>query len=380
MKHFLKSVSESPSGSLHGRVARMAWPTGIAAVLAVTAFACSDDPPVTPVPTGGTGGQVSGGGSSAGTGIVAGTSNTPTAGTAPAGGAGGMPGTSGSASGGTGGGTAGGPAGGSGGATGGGGAGGTGGAGGSGGGSGGADGFVSLFNGTNLDGWTPSQGHAGLFAAGKLGDDPVIHVYPSATLADGAQGVAQATLRTNASYSKYVLHLEYKWGVKRFNDRQGARDNGICFHLCNNLSKVWPDSVEFQLGSDTLGKDWVSGNIFMLVGNTKAQWPNARMNNQPYFSETGTKTNLGPPDFPTYALGRASAQLDKATDWNIIEMTVNGAAEAEYKVNGTVVNRLFDMQCRPDNGAWAPLDKGPIALQAEFAETYFRNIKIKVLP
>ena len=72
--------------------------------------------------------------------------------------------------------------------------------------------------------------------------------------------------------------------------------------------------------------------------------------------------------------------MDKPTDWNAVEMTVKGAAEAEYKVNGMVVNRLFDMQCRPDGGTWAPLDKGPIALQAEFAETYFRNIKIKVLP
>ena len=249
----------------------MAWPTGIAAVLAVTGLACSDDPPLNPITTGGTGGQVSGGGSSAGTAITAGTAGAPTAGMGSGtSGAAGMTGTSGSASGGTGGGTAGGTAG------------GAGGSGGSSGGSGGSsaeDGFVPLFNGTSLDGWTPSQGHAGLFAAGKVGEDPVIHVYPSAALADGAQGVAQATLRTNASYSKYVLRLEYKWGVKRFNDRQGARDNGICFHLCNTLGKVWPDSVEFQLGSDTLGKDWVSGNIFMLVGNTKAQWPNARMNN-----------------------------------------------------------------------------------------------------
>jgi hypothetical protein len=44
-----------------------------------------------------------------------------------------------------------------------------------------------------------------------------------------------------------------------------------------------------------------------------------------------------------------------------------------------VVNRLFDMECE-EGGSWQPLDQGPIALQAEFAEIYFRDIRIKVLP
>lgn len=336
MKHFLNSVSESPARSIHRRAARLAWPAGVAAVLAVSALACSEDAPIGPVSTGGSAGQASGNGgtTTGGTGVVAGTSSTPTAGMPPAtSGAGGMAGAgtgtggSGAGAGGTTAGTAtgGAPSGGSGGGT-----------AGSGGGGGGADGFVSIFNGTSLDGWIPSPGHTSLFAAGKVGEDAVIHVYPSPDLQDKQQNVAQAALRTSKSYSSYVLRLEYKWGIKRFNDRQGARDNGICFHLCNTLTRVWPDSVEFQLGSDTLGKDWVSGNIFMLVGATKAQWPNARMNNQPYFSETGTKTNLGPPDIATYALGRASAQLDKPNDWNMVELTVKGAAEAEYKVNGMV--------------------------------------------
>ena len=65
-------------------------------------------------------------------------------------------------------------------------------------------------------------------------------------------------------------------------------------------------------------------------------------------------------------------------DWNIVELTVHGAADAEYKVNGTVVNRLFNMECDEGSG-FQPLTEGPIALQAEFAEIYFRNVRIKVL-
>jgi hypothetical protein len=335
----------------------------MAAVLAASSLACSETAlPDTPGPTAGTGGQTAAG--NGGAGVVAGSPSTPSGGTPGASGATGIAGSSGS-----------------GGAVGGGGAAGSGGAGGSAGaaGSGGGaeDGWVPLFNGTNLDGWTASQGHDGLFAAGKVGDDPVIHVYPSADLDDGQQNVPMAALRTNESYSKYVFHLEYKWGIKRFNDRQGARDNGICFHICNEPSKVWPDSVELQLGSDVWGNDWVTGNIFMLVKNTRAQWPSATLMGKPAFSETGTKASLGAPQ--EYALGRSSAQLDMPNDWNIVELTVKGAAEAEYKVNGTVVNRLFDMECDEGTGL-KPLERGPIALQAEWAEVYFRNVKIKVLP
>jgi hypothetical protein len=31
------------------------------------------------------------------------------------------------------------------------------------------------------------------------------------------------------------------------------------------------------------------------------------------------------------------------------------------------------------SGNWEPLDKGPIALQAEWADLYFRDVKIKLL-
>ena len=63
MKHFLNSVSESLAGSVHGRVARIAWPAGIAAVLAASALRLlGATPPNTPITTGGSGGQVSAGG------------------------------------------------------------------------------------------------------------------------------------------------------------------------------------------------------------------------------------------------------------------------------------------------------------------------------
>ena len=306
----------------------------------------------------------------------------PSGGTAPTAG---MTGTSGSAGAGSssgGSGAGGGGAGGAGGSSGSGGAGGTGGSSGSG---GADDGWVPLFNGKDLTGFTPAPGKAALFAVDSLAGEPAIHVYP--TQADQSTQ-DQATLRTNESYSSYVFHEEYKWGTKRFGDRkQTDRDNGLCFHICNDVTAVWPDSLEFQLGSQAWPGDWVSGNIFMLVSKTRAQWSFTMMNNQEAYSATGTKKMIGAPASyykalstpPNLNKGGAGSSATPATEWNTIELTVHGSKDASYNVNGTVVNGMTDMECQV-GGTWMPLDHGPLALQAEFAEVYFRNIKIKVLP
>jgi hypothetical protein len=249
--------------------------------------------------------------------------------------------------------------------------------GGSGGSGGGADeGWTPLFNGTSLDGWTPSQGHSALFAVTQLEGEGVIHVYP--TQADQSSQ-PEATLRTNDAFSKYVFHLQYKWGTKRYGSRSNSfRDNGICFHLCGNLGQVWPESIELQIGAATdFPHDWITGNIFMLINKTRAQWPYTNMNGTEVWSATGTMKSIGAP--ASYYRAHVPEQRNLDDDWNTVELTVNGSEKAEYKVNGTVVNEVFDMECNA-SGAWEPLTEGPIALQAEYAEIYFRDIRIKVMP
>ncbi|HEX2874512.1 MAG TPA: DUF1080 domain-containing protein [Polyangiaceae bacterium] len=380
MKHSLKYSSENSRGAIHGRAVRLAWPAAIAALLAVNGSGCSDAPVTQPVNAGGTPSQGTAG--AGGSAVTAGTPSMMTGGTpAATSGAAGMPGTSGSASGSASGGTGGSAAGSGGSAAGSGGA--SGGSAGSGG--GGDDGWVQLFNGKNLDGWIPGNASSAFFAAGMHEGEPVIHVYP--TQADQSEQ-GQGSLRTSESYSSYVFHLEYKWGTKRYAGRKTEdRDNGICFHVTAPLGDVWPTSVEFQLGSQAWPGDWVSGNIFMLVNKTRAQWPYVMMNGQQVYSPTGTKKKIGAPTsyelarVPSPNLNMGGGKNDPpATQWNIAELTVNGSKSAEYKVNGTVVNGLTDMEVDTGGGTFAPLDKGPIAIQAEFAEVYFRNIKIKVLP
>ena len=60
--------------------------------------------------------------------------------------------------------------------------------------------------------------------------------------------------------------------------------------------------------------------------------------------------------------------------WNSIDLEVRGYS-ARYYVNGHLVNAVFDAE-RPgaEVGEWVPLRRGPVALQAEGAELYYRRV------
>jgi len=236
-----------------------------------------------------------------------------------------------------------------------------------------------LFNGQNLDGWTASRG----VEPGQTIDqvfqvtDGMLHVYKGAV-----QGSSQpnATLRTNDSYSNYVFQFEYMWATNRFGGRSNTdRDAGVLFHVFNNLNAVWPDAFEFQMGSSPLTGEWISGDIFVIGANPRGETTSIRSGNNFVFAEPaagGMRRPIGAPN--SYERARTNAKLDQP-GWNTIELTVKGAAEAEYKVNGVVVNRVFNME-RVMGGGFQALDSGPIALQAEYAELFYRNIRIRELP
>jgi hypothetical protein len=236
------------------------------------------------------------------------------------------------------------------------------------------DEWIPLFNGTDLEGWTVSPGAEALFGVAMIDGGAAMHVYP---IQPDQSDQPSATIRTNESYSSYVLHMEYKWGEKRYSSRkQTDKDSGICFHLCGDFDQVWPESLEFQIGSQDWPGDWVTGNIFMLIDKTRAQWSYRMQDGQEVFSEGGTMKSIGAP--ARYYKALAPEQLDDEEGWNVLELTVHGSESAEYSVNGTIVNALYDFECNV-SGNWEPLGSGPIALQAEWAELYFRDVRIKLL-
>ncbi|MDC0088349.1 DUF1080 domain-containing protein [Akkermansiaceae bacterium] len=239
------------------------------------------------------------------------------------------------------------------------------------------EGFKALFNGRDLSGWksTREQAEKG---AGKFFVDPnekTIHTYLGKE-AGSQQGTD--CLYSDKEYTNFVLKLEYKWLDKRFAPRVALdRDAGLLFHLHGNLTKIWPNSVEMQLGeSDAkkIKKRYTTGDLWVLGKDIQVMTP--RDINSFYAAE-GDSIVVGKDrgydrSFTPVAHEKAHGQ------WNEITLTVRGGKEAIFELNGNVVNRISNMTYLVD-GKRVPLKSGRIGLQAEYAELVYRNILIKEL-
>jgi uncharacterized protein len=220
-------------------------------------------------------------------------------------------------------------------------------------------GFISLFNGENLDGWytyTPTQGKnndtEGVFKVDN-GELDILDV--PVTDQDRDFGY----IATNDEYSNYHLRFEYQWGDSKFAPRENdKRDSGLLYHV-TGADKVWPTSVESQVQEGDTGD-------YFLLGGPKFDTEVAP-GSSTYEAGGELRQNVG---------GRTvkATTQDTLTGWNTVEVIVRGGSSTHI-VNGVVVNRSFNQTL---NGE--PLTSGRIALQAEGAEITYRNIEIKELP
>jgi hypothetical protein len=161
------------------------------------------------------------------------------------------------------------------------------------------------------------------------------------------------------------------------------RDNGLLFHLVGP-DRVWPTCMEFQIQETDVGDAiGVSGARFTnyLVGNGLAPWPNP----------PNAVTAAPAPQRSAYKLG----DFENRDGWNVLELIARGD-KAAYIVNGRIINTVFKLE-RPDplppppppgtfqnvqSGAdtrMSPLNRGKIAIEVEYAETWVRSIAIRPL-
>ncbi|MGB0369984.1 MAG: 3-keto-disaccharide hydrolase [Opitutales bacterium] len=238
-------------------------------------------------------------------------------------------------------------------------------------------GFQPLFNGKDLNGWVSARN----IKSGEFGDFSVnkelgaIQVYSG--IEDGALEETDV-LFTDKSYSHYVLKFKYKWGDKKFEPRtKVARDSGVLFHITNNLSKVWPDCIEYQMGDSDpnfTGKArYRTGDLFVIG------WPITAdvRRGDPFFDPEAPLQTQG----VEKRFGRCWTNLGKENphgEWNDVEIRVNGAELAEYFLNGEKVLEVEDMKMTK-KGETIPLESGRIGFQAEWAEVFFKDIYIKDL-
>lgn len=233
-------------------------------------------------------------------------------------------------------------------------------------------GWTPLFNGRDLDGWTANWAKApvddrpasSLFTV----ENGVLRVYAAEPAGSAQQ---QAYLQTNADYGDYRLSLEYKWGEKKYPPRMDAlRDSGVIYHIWGARPLDWAYGVEAQI------QEGDTGDIIVISTQGTSEVLRETQRYAPA-KEGGVTQTIG--QFGRSVKIRHGALNELPGQWNTLEIVVRGDT-ATHIVNGFVNLRVTGLKKWDQaTSSWVRLDRGKIALQAEFAEVSFRNIRIRPL-
>jgi hypothetical protein len=263
-------------------------------------------------------------------------------------------------------------------------------------------GWTSLWNGRNLDGWTTwmTQPAAtsevpGLArdASGRYteaigsGRDP-LEVFTVAPDVDGApairiSGEAFGELRTKRSFENYHLKFQFKWGEKKWPPRDRAetpRDSGLLYHVHappGQNGRVWARSIELQIQEHDVGDLYAVGATIAVRAKQRPGTKPTLFDYDPagewmFFAQTHGQ------------MGRVVKQPDAEKpngEWNTVEL-IAFREDAIHIVNGKVVMRLHGPM-RVDADLPTSVTSGPIILQSEGAEIFYRDIQfrpIKAIP
>ncbi|WP_231617418.1 ThuA domain-containing protein [Novipirellula aureliae] len=228
------------------------------------------------------------------------------------------------------------------------------------------DGFTSLFNGKNFDGWYLKirSGDAEMAKKVFQVEDGMVHVFGDG-FEDGYQLNISSRSEThglfyaNKPYSRYIFKFEYKWGTKKVNNfNQFQYDAGMYYHVSND--KIWPSGLEYQIRYNSVTKEnhtgdfWGGGYDWYADKDRKFQFPSEGGKLQP---DRGGE-HRAKADAPFHALDG---------EWNQCEVIVMGNKYAIHKLNGEIVNLGIDLD----------RSEGKVGLQSETAEIFYRNIMIK---
>jgi hypothetical protein len=227
------------------------------------------------------------------------------------------------------------------------------------------DGWITLFNGKDFDGW-----YTYLQADGKNKDPQGVFKVENGTVHIEDPAENNGYLATTRDFSNVRIHVEYKWGAKRHSE--GKRNSGLLY-LAVGADRIYPTSIECQIEETDVGDMW-------LVNGTAATAffiaPTVPIFDDDMNTGTSVRSNLG----QSIRILK-SGDFENRDDWTTVEVVIDGNQSTQI-VNGRIVNHVNDiLQPDPSNPAhMIPLTSGRILLEAEDgAEIFFRNIKVKSL-
>ncbi|MDO5971785.1 DUF1080 domain-containing protein [Flavivirga aquimarina] len=156
---------------------------------------------------------------------------------------------------------------------------------------------------------------------------------------------------TKKLYSSYDLKLEFKWGERRFAPRlEKVRDAGLLYHSQVG-TYAWPPSLEYQIQEGDCGDLWsILGCRCDVV-------------------KDGNISKIKVADYSS----SVKWTDEEKEGWNEVLIEVR-KDKAKYYLNGVLINEITNA-----NYGGLTCTSGFIALQAEYAELIYRNIKIKEL-
>jgi uncharacterized protein len=231
--------------------------------------------------------------------------------------------------------------------------------------------FTSLFNGKNLDGWTSlirKEDDKELKKQVFSVEDGMLHFFKG--VPPGFDSDAEPMDRrsfgavfTERKYTNYIFRFEYKWGTKSVNTPQELNLNSGCFYHVQE-PKIWPKAIECQVQYNHKTNQSNVGAV-LRGGNTYTVYGANEESNGFLSPEKGGIAIEG--RLKGFSPAPVETTAEQALGWNQVEIIVMGDHFAIHKLNNEVVNFITNIS----------ISDGHIGLQAEFAEVFYRNMRIK---
>ncbi len=232
------------------------------------------------------------------------------------------------------------------------------------------DGWVSLFNGRDLEGWTPkfAKSEAGVNYKNtfRVEDGVLKASYDGYEKFDGEFG----HLFYKEPFGHYILRVEYRFigGQTPGGPSWAFRNSGVMFHSQSpesmGVEQSFPVSIEAQF----------------LGGNGAEERPTANL------CTPGTNVVMAGELVTRHCTNSTSATYH-GDRWVTVELEVNGGGIVRHLIDGRAVIEYEQPQLDPADAEAQKLvkdgrlllERGYIALQAESHPVEFRKVEIKVI-